>query len=183
MSAIYWIIAGLVVFFAVAGFLLRRRFKKTWENEMWADIATILSGIGVVFSFVWAAYNVDQGERLDRELAALNLYQEHMKLSMDNAFSKSEFAPPLPECDDSPETKKAFNKYRWYVGHAMFSFESIVSVSKGDTAWNSAISCFICGHKRYILSKYFPADRYPVLEPIITDVRTGQFSCEIKCRE
>lgn len=143
----------------VFGVLVKVLLKSKLED--WARVGTIIAGLATAVALPWAAYTFDQSARLQRELAAASLYQEHMKLSMEKPeLANAKLAPKQPN-EDSPNTdREKYEEYQWYVGHALYSFESILEALPNDEGWKSTFKAFIEDHKEYIGSNDFPCTRY-----------------------
>jgi hypothetical protein len=176
MMLMLWIVILIVLGVVVtAGFLL----KIFVPEEKWgafANLTSILSGIVTALSIFIAAFTyydsatlqktlANDSARLQKELAASSLYQEHMKISIEHPdLANAELAPKQPTGHGSEKkkisTEKAnYEKYRWYVGHALYSFESILEISPDDPAWKRTFEKFIQDHGEYIRSD-FPCNRY-----------------------
>lgn len=85
-----------------------------------------------------------------------------MKLSINNKelIGTSKLAQIDPPAKTSPlEERNEYERYKWYVGHALLSFESILETSPDDGAWKGTFTGFICDHKKYLRSDEFKAER------------------------
>jgi hypothetical protein len=132
-------------------------------------------GFATAFSLLWAAYTYYASENLQRELSAYSAYQDHMKTSMDHPeWAVGEFAPKPPAQDSAVEDKKKYEQYQWYVGHALYSFESILQALPNDEDWKKTFRGFIDDHKEYIGSEHFPCDRYSDDLLLLVKERTGR---------
>jgi hypothetical protein len=156
------------------------------KKEQLAKTISIVGGFIAALSLFWAAYTysdsaqrqiqlAEASAKLQRELAASSLYREHMTRSMDNpGLANAELARKPPTKDGSDEeradaAKEKYEKYRWYVGHALYSFESILAVDD-DPEWKITFRQFIKDHGDYIGSD-FPCNRYDKkLNDLIKDV-------------
>lgn len=153
------------------------------KKEELSKTISILGGLIAALSLFWAAYTYSDntrrqreaavaGERLQRELAASSLYREHMKISLENGdlLGSSEIARNGPPAKESPiENHVKFERYQWYVGHALLSFESIFEMFPNDPAWKDTFEGFVCDHKRYLSSTAFQIERYPTLQKTLTE--------------
>ena len=146
-----------VVFTSAA---LIKRFVPEGRLGAWSDVTSIVGGIATAISLLWAAYTYYDGAQLQKELAASSIYQEHMKLSIENPeFADGKLAPKPPAVNGSMEDKKKYEQYRWYIGHALYSFESILDVLPKDKGWKLTAEKFIQDHSEYMRDS-FPCNRY-----------------------
>jgi len=143
----------------ISGVLIKRIIPEN-KLDAWANVSSIVGGIATAISLLWAAYTFYEGAKIQKELAASSIYQEHMKLSIENPdFANGSLAPKPPGIGGSVADKMRYEKYRWYIGHALYSFESIFDVMPGDENWDSTAVQFIKGHSEYIRDS-FPCNRY-----------------------
>lgn len=150
--------------------------KTVVDKKGLSETVTIVGGAVGALSLLWAAFTYYDSAHRQKEIWAMSIYQEHTKLTIDHdnlkfitngEFAKKDPPPPLP---DDPE----YERYEWYVGNALFSFESILDVtSGGDDGWNRTFIGFIKDHKKYIESKRFDCKRYNMrLQQLITETTT-----------
>ena len=150
------IILSTVILFGV----IIKLFIPSEKLESLSQITSIIGGVVTAISLIWAAFTFYKGAQLQRELAAYNIYQEHLKLSIDYPdLANPKLSPNPPKDGDSMKIKK-YEKYRWYVGYAIFSFETILDVFPDDKEWKRTASAFIIDHQDYICSDSFPCNRY-----------------------
>lgn len=84
-----------------------------------------------------------------------------MKISIEKPWlANAEIAPKPPGPDSSNTEKERYEQYQWYVGHALYSFESILEILPYDDGWQDTFKGFITEHKEYIGSNNFPCRRY-----------------------
>jgi hypothetical protein len=107
-----------------------------------------------------------------------------MKLSIENAdLANSKLAPRPPTKNDSSNYIKDYEKYRWYVGHAVYSFEAIFDVLPNDEEWKLTAKAFIEDHKAYINSDSFPCYRYSGEIQLLVKETLGDSACREKLRQ
>jgi hypothetical protein len=147
------VIIGIAIAVLVSA-LIVKRIVPTTELGNWAHVATIIAGLATAIALPWAAYTFDESSRLQRELTAANLYQEHMKISVER--------PELANrrLMQGSQEEKDNERYMWYVGHALYSFETILEALPGDAAWEATAQAFIEDHRNYIGDSNFACKRY-----------------------
>lgn len=155
MTLVVFII--IMVGVLVSALLIRRCVPKD-KLQMWANVATIVAGFATAISLPWAAYTFFESSRLQRELTATNLYREHLQMSVE----KPELANRqlAPEEGSVKEIKKDQEMYLWYVGHGLYSLETVVEASPNDEEWKVVAQDFIKTHEKYIGSDDFPCNAY-----------------------
>jgi len=157
-----WIVVTIVFIVVLLAILVQKKASPTYRNEL-ENAITMAGGIIAAFSFLWAAYTYNESARLQKELSAYNIYNEHQKISIENPkfLGPSELAqmsPPMQNSSD--ELKRDYEAYQWYVGHGLFSFESILAALPGDEGWERTFKGFMESHNKYLGSKEFDCDRY-----------------------
>jgi hypothetical protein len=147
------------------------QIDKKGDLDRWKNITGILGTLVAAIALLWAAFTYFGNSRVQKTLSAANIYQEHMKMSIAHpGLADGRIAPKNPGEDFCPSTVEDvqkmndYEKYRWFVGHALYSFETILEV-EDDPAWNSTVDAFIRDHHTYIGSyddnhKGFPCWRY-----------------------
>jgi hypothetical protein len=159
--------AILIVLIGVA-VAVKKKIKDSKDLDNWSKAFSITGAVVGALSLGFGAYTFYASSYAQKQLAASSIYQEHMKLSYENPdLANGEFAPsppqgPFPDKKTEEEEKNKFEKYQWYVGHALFSFEGIFDALPGDKGWESTAASFIKGHGRYIRSSAFPCDHYSI---------------------
>ena len=180
----WWIVVlALIVAFAL-GVVIYFKLSSVKKDHL-AKTVSILGGFTAAVSLFWAAYTFYASAELQRELAASALYREHMTKSLEHPeLADGEIAPIapdmiLPETNDAGqsqtiEQKKAYEQYRWYVGHALYSFETMLEIVADDPAWEATFKDFIKDHGEYI-RRDFPCERYSdKLNALISEVLQKQ---------
>lgn len=157
---------GILIVFIIAlvfiALFVYRKFSLEEKDHLAKTISIVGGGVTAV-SLLLTAYTYYDSASRQRELSAYSIYQEHQKLSIANPkfLGSSELAqkePPNPHSSD--QEKREYEGYQWYVGHALFSFESILQVFPDDQGWKRTFTGFICAHKKYLSSEEFDAQRY-----------------------
>jgi hypothetical protein len=157
---------------AVSATLMKRDTTFVPESHLsaWANLTTIVGGVAAAVSLLWAAHTYYESALLQRELSAASIYQESMQLSIAQAELANQEAAttiiqkqkdykarnqPVPEVD-----RTEFEKYRWYVGHGLYSLEMIFQALPEDPSWKEAARGFMCSHRAYLNSDWFDRGRY-----------------------
>ena len=166
----WWIVSGLVATL-IAGALIHFVLPAPRKEEL-AKTVSILGGLIAALSLFWAAYTFSADVQLQRELAAASLYREHMQTSLQNANLANAGIAPTRPTKSNPANNDAnaqlqyvkdieqYEKYQWYVGHALYSFETMIEIVDKDPGWTNTFKDFICAHEKYIRSGDFPRDHY-----------------------
>ncbi len=155
-----WLMMIIILGVVFGSTFLIKRLVPEGKLGAWANVASIVGGIATAISLLWASYTFFESARFQRELSAYSIYQEHMKISMEKPyFANAELTPKPPNENSSKEDKEKYEAYQWYVGHALYSFESILAALPNDAEWEKTFAAFIKDHKEYIGSD-FPCDRY-----------------------
>jgi hypothetical protein len=161
MTWAMWIVMLVILGAVILSAFLIRRLVPEKRLGAWANVTSIVGGIATAISLLWAAYTYYASANLQRELSAYSAYQDHMKISIEKPeFANAQLAPKPPKEDSSDEEKKKYEQYQWYVGHALYSFESILEALPDDKGWQDTFKGFIEDHKEYIGSNNFPCTRY-----------------------
>lgn len=180
--------AVILILIVSTPFLLRRSIKDPKNLDKWAKVSGIAGGLVAALSLLFTAYTfhttsekqkktaedtsavqkelAQENSRIQRVLAAAGIYQEHMKMSIAHpGLADGRIAPKNPGIDFCPKTMEDvqrmndYEKYRWYVGHALYSFETILEV-EDDPEWGSVAEAFIRDHHTYI-ETYGPPEGFP----------------------
>jgi hypothetical protein len=148
-----------VLIFGVANFV----HKNVKNKDELSKTITIVGGAVGALALFWAAFTYYDGALRQKEIWAMSIYQEHTKLTIDPA--NKNFLPRGKFAEMDPKTASAwdleYERYEWYVGNALFSFEAILDVtSGGDYGWNKTFEGFIKSHQKYLQSDRFDRERY-----------------------
>lgn len=157
-----WILIVFIIALVFIALSIYRNFSLEDKDHLSKTISIVGGGV-TAGSLLLTAYTYFDSASRQREISAYSIYQEHQKLSIANPkfLGPSELAQKEPPPKDSSyEEKLEYEKYQWYVGHALFSFESILQVFPDDQEWKRTFTGFICAHKKYLNSKEFDALRY-----------------------
>jgi hypothetical protein len=154
-----------LLFVSVAAAKLIPRSFPNKKLEAFAALAGVVGLVLTAFSAFWGAYTYYQSDQLQKRLAASSIYQDHMKISMDptnkDLLGTGKYARTGPPADNSPDDlKNEYERYQWYVGHSLFSFESILEADPDDGAWKNTMWAFIDDHKVYIGSAHFSCEHH-----------------------
>jgi type II secretory pathway pseudopilin PulG len=169
----------LVVIIIIVGVLvsalLIRSCVSSEKLQIWANVATIIAGFATAISLPWAAYTFFESSRLQRELTAINLYREHLQMSVE----KPELANRklAPEEGSAKEIKKDQEMYLWYVGHGLYSLETVVEASPDDEEWKAVAQDFIKTHEEYIGNGNFPCNAYTRRIRLLVNETLGRAVC------
>jgi len=167
----WWLVIVVSAVALIVGPLVHFKLSDTQKVEL-AKTISILGGLSTAITLFWAAYTFSANAELTRELAAAALYREHMTKSLENPkLAQAEIAPKPPNRnilitgDPSANSKYVderadFEKYQWYVGHALYSFETMLEIVDDDPGWTKTFMAFVCDHRAYISSGEFPRDHY-----------------------
>lgn len=132
------------------------------DKDEWSKTVTIVGAAVGALSLLWAAFTYYDSAHRAKELSAIGIYQEHVKTTIDpnnrDFLLGGKFAGMDPEAISEGDIE--YERYEWYVGHALFSFEAILEVASEDYGWNKTITGFIRGHRKYMASGRFPRERY-----------------------
>jgi hypothetical protein len=140
----------LLAFVAVGviAYLLKQYFHdKPQELQTWVHVASIAASLAGAVSLIWAAATFYESSRLQRELTAANIYREHLELSLSNPTLAN-----LELTGGMLTDREHLEKYEWYVGHALFSFETILEAKPKDQEWRDVGIELVRDHESYIKS-------------------------------
>src|SRR5688572_5191933 len=134
-----WTTLIILTIIPLSVFLIKYLIPKNNLGD-WANISGIVGAIATAVSLAWGSYTYYDSVKLQRELSANSHYQEHMLLSMTYPmFSNGKLAPQYPPADSIRKTEE-YERYRWYVGHALLSFESILAAQPNDKEWRNTFA-------------------------------------------
>lgn len=179
-------LVALLFVSVVAAIVIPRSFPNK-KLEAFAALAGVVGLALTAFSAFWGAYTYYQSDQLQKRLAASNIYQDHMKISMDPAnkelLGSGKYARNGPPADNSPDDfKNEYERYQWYIGHSLFSFESILEADPDDSAWQKTMWDFINDHRVYIGSAHFPCERHTQnVKQLIKQVLTASSLSNPRC--
>jgi len=156
----------ILVVFILAALLIASSIYRNLTLEAKDHLSKTVSIVGggvTAVSLLLTAYTYLDSASRQRELAAYSVYQKHQELSISNTkfIGISELSLKEPPTKDSPiEERREYETYKWYVGHALFSFESILQVFPEDEGWKGTFRGFFCDHEKYLNSKEFDPIRF-----------------------
>jgi hypothetical protein len=160
--SVIFLLSGILIFLFLLIRLVKYSVRKKIDLKPWADAASIFGTLATAFSLIWAAYTYFDGVQQQRDTLANDLYKDQLKLSIEHPeFSNPKTIPETPDSSsrDTAAIKK-YEQYRWYMGYTFYTFESILTASGNDPAWQNTMKGFIKGHREYIVTDSIKIDRF-----------------------
>ena len=118
-----------------------------WQRQ--AHLATILGAVVTAGSLVFGVLTYQRSAADQRQVAALGVLQEHLKLAVEHP----DLASRSPDQPVDP-------RYGWFVTHAFFTAETLWGLVGDDPRWERAVASLLRQHRGYLEQGLFTCGDY-----------------------
>ena len=130
------------------------------------QLAAVLGGIVTAASMIFGVMTYRRGVHEQRQVLAVGILQEYLKLSVD----RPELASRTP---DQPVDAK----YIWFATHALFTAETLWTLVGRDEKWENTIEFVLRNHRDYLRQGAVGCEAY---QTGFVEYLKGQFP-EFRC--
>lgn len=118
-----------------------------WQRQ--AHLATILGAVVTAGSMVFGVLTYQRSAAEQRQVAALGVLQEYLKLAVEH-----------PDLASRGHEQPVDSKYGWFAMHALFTAETLWGLVGTDPRWERAIDAILRQHSGYLEQGVFPCGDY-----------------------
>ena len=118
-----------------------------WQRQ--AHLATILGAVVTAGSLVFGVLTYQRSAADQRQVAALGVLQEHLKLAVEH-----------PDLASRSHDQPVDARYGWFATHAFFTAETLWGLVGDDPRWERAVASILRQHRGYLEQGVFACGDY-----------------------